>query len=62
MKKLGREREVHSCRRIVKNVACTALRGEQEPCVYAERESERGCVYYYGVPVSVGLSLTVAAW
>lgn len=30
--------------------------------MYAERESERGCVYYYGVPVSVGLSLTVAAW
>lgn len=44
MKKLGREREVHSCRRIVKNVACTALRGEQEPCVYAERERERVCL------------------
>lgn len=35
MKKLGREREVHSCQRIVKNVACTALRGEREPCTYS---------------------------
>lgn len=29
--KLGRVREVHSCQNTLKNAACTAFQGEQEP-------------------------------
>lgn len=56
--KLGRVREVHSCQNTLKNAACTAFQGEQEPMwkwVY-EREREGGCVCCYAAPVSVGPS------